>query len=123
MGGSHFIEARRNDPELVEQRLVLEDAAGDTPTPPWRPAGTEWTQADELQSKILDRLGEILAVLASQPLPRKAKPKKPPPAHPRPTRGVDVARARRRVRYLAELDQEVEEAQARWRKANPPPTT
>lgn len=116
MGGSHYISARRNDPDLAEQLLDLADALPDGHTlPPWRPADAEWTQQDELLTKVFDRLGDVVALLADQPLPKGTKRHKPPAHHARPLRAVDVARARRRNRYLAELDDEVEAAKARWR--------
>jgi hypothetical protein len=80
------------------------------PTPP----DAEWTRTDELLTQVLDSLGVLIAVEASHPLPKGAKPKKPPAPRPRPRRGVDIARQRRRARYLAELDDDVAQAQARW---------
>lgn len=116
MGGSHFMAARRGDPIVAEQLLELFEDNAEKTQAVWRPTDAEWTQQDELAAKSYDRLGEILSVLASQPLPQKVKPKKPPPHHPRPVRALDLARARRRNRYLEELDDEVEAAKARWRR-------
>jgi hypothetical protein len=67
-----------------------------------------------LLTQILDTLGVLISIEASHPLPKGSKPKKPPAPMPRPRRGADIARQRRRDRYLAELDAEVEAAQARW---------
>jgi hypothetical protein len=79
------------------------------------PSGLEWLQERELLARILDRLGEAEAIAASHPLSRSVKPKTAPPHCPRPTQALDVARARRRSRQLAELDAEVEAAKAWWR--------
>lgn len=116
MGGSHFVAARRADPDLAEAMLELQEERerqGRKP-PPATPPDAEFTRDHELLSQILDALGTLIAVEASHPLPKGTKPKKPPPPRPRPQRGVDVARVRRRNRYLAELDAEVVAAQQRW---------
>jgi hypothetical protein len=116
MGGSHFVARRRADPELAERMLEQEEAdedAGRT-RKPLGPSDAEHTREDELLTQIIDALSAISAMITSHPLPKGAKPKKPPPPRPRPIRGIDIARQKRRERYLEELDAEVEEAQARW---------
>lgn len=116
MGGSRYIAARRADPDLAERMLELEEASersGRKPAQP-TPPDAEYTREHELLTQILDSLGVLIAIEASHPLPKGAKPKKAPPPRPRPRRGVDVARQRLRARYLAELDDDVAQAQARW---------
>jgi hypothetical protein len=116
MGGSRYVAARRADPDMAEAMLELEeeDDRRGRKRPPPGPPDAEYTREHELLTQILDTLGVLIAVEASHPLPKGAKPKKPGPPMPRPQRGADIARARRRNRYLAELDAEVEAAQARW---------
>lgn len=110
MGGSQFVADRRKDPDVVAEKLGDDTA----PVAPWKPTDADWTLTDELLAKIFDRLGEVVAVEASVPLPKGAKRVKPPPQHPRPIRGIDILRVRQREQRLAELTADVEVAQQRW---------
>lgn len=114
MGGSHFVAARRADPDVYEEVLDLPDGAQQ-----WEPRDVEWTQTHELLADLRDVADALLSVAASHPLPQGATPRKPGPRYPRPTRGIDVARARRRDRNIAELEDEVLQAQARWAAEHP----
>jgi hypothetical protein len=118
MGGSRYVAARRADPDLAEAMLDLQEAAELAGRKPaagsTHPPDAEFTREHELLTQVIDLLGTLIAVEASHPLPKGAKPKKSPPPRPRPMRGVDIARARRRNRYLAELETDVEAAQQRW---------
>jgi hypothetical protein len=116
MGGSRYVAARRADPDLAEALLEAEEAAERAGRKPMSqaPPDSEFTRTHELITQVLDALSVLIAVEASHPLPKGAKAKKPPRPRPRPRRGVDVARQRRRTRYLAELEDEVAAAQQRW---------
>ena len=116
MGGSRFVAARRADPDLAEIMLELEEQAQRMGRKPRSsaPRDAEWTNTEELLTQLIDMVGALIAVEASHPLPKGTKPKKPPPPRPRPQRGVDIARMRRRTRYLNDLEADVVAAQARW---------
>lgn len=108
--GSAYREAVRNDPRVVERVLALDD---DDAVGQWRPQGADWSLRDEMTATLIDRLGQLLAVEAARGSGKKAKS---PAPYPRPLRAVDLARAEAESRYLAELDDDVEAAQARWLK-------
>lgn len=116
LGGSHFVEAMRNDPESI-QRLLDEFGDDELKIPAWAPRGAEWDQHAELLSKIYDVLMALTAITAAHPLPEGAKRPQVPKPHPRPPREIDAIRHRRRQQQLAEMDDEVEAAKARYRAA------
>lgn len=91
--------------------LIVPD---DDTRPPWSPRGEDVSLEVELLTRILDRLGELTAVEASQPLPKGAKRVRAPQPFPRPLRLIDQRRAELDAEYLSELDDEVREAQVRW---------
>lgn len=112
--GSAYREALRNSPETVEALLGLED---EDELPHWSPSGVEWTLQDELLATVVDVVTTLLSVEAARGTGRKPRSVRP---FPRPVRAVDLARSQAEAEYLAELDDEVAEAQARWRAAQEP---
>lgn len=119
MGGSHFIEARRNDPTTLEALVALgvDDDDQDENRTKWTPSGVEWRQGDELLTKILDTLQVLVAITAAHPIPEGGRRPAQPRQHPRPDRPLDMYRRQRALDRQVELDDEVEQAKARYRAA------
>lgn len=62
----------------------------------WRPPASEWNSLAELMAAMLDRQGEMVALLASMPVAqdKKGKPvkrQKPPKPYPRPETAIERA--------------------------------
>lgn len=108
--GSHYKEARRNDPDVVDVLMAMPETEGAR----WRPRGEDVSLTAELLMRLLDRLGDLTSIEASHPLPRGAKVRKAPEPFPRPLRLIDRRRAEADVAYFNELDDEVQAAQERW---------
>lgn len=113
MGGSHYVEAMRNDPVVI-QRMLDKD---EDEAPGWTPSGTEWDQSTELLTKLLDQITALVAIMAAHPIPAGGRRPNIPKPHPRPARLIDKYRLERVEREHAELDDEVEQAKARYREA------
>jgi hypothetical protein len=111
---SHFMVAQQNDPtvadEILRQRTKRKGRA------PYRPSAYEWDLAAQQRKQTIDRLGEIEAILGSQPLPKGTKRLKPPRPFPVPVSAIEQAEARARLLNMADLDREVELAQERYRQ-------
>lgn len=82
----------------------------------WAPSHREWGMAEELLSSILDRVGELLSVEASHPLPKGTKAHKPPKRFPRPVSAYERVKLEARLEYMESIVSDVEEAQARYRQ-------
>lgn len=112
---SNFTRARKEDPELVRRALEWraqhpERAGGG------RPPAADWNMVTELLARVLDRLGELVAVEASRPLPKGTKPKRPPKPFPRPYTVQERIELEVRAEYLASIEADVAEAQERYRQ-------
>lgn len=123
---SHFMVAQMNDPEMArriwEEQQRREKRTGKRRSP-WRPSAYEWGVVPTLLTVIIDRLGELLAVEASQPLPQKAKRLKPPKPFPGPSSAMERVEWEARLAYFESLDAEVQEAQERYRQEHGGQTT
>jgi hypothetical protein len=115
MGGSHYVEALRNDPEVIEDLLDRMDREDEESS--WKPSGTEWDQQTELLTKIFDQLAALVRLTAAHPLPQGARRPEIPKPHPRPIRMLDKYRLDRQARDQTDFEDEVEQAKQRWREA------
>lgn len=112
---------QQKDPEIAEAILDRreERKKKGLAATPYRPSPYEWGLPAILLKAILDRLGELVAVEGSQPLPKGVKMKKPPKAFPVPQTAIEKAEFARRVAYFESIDAEVQEAQERYRREHP----
>lgn len=114
---SHFIVAKKNDPELardVARRLRDGKLAGKTSV--WRPPAAEWTLTLELQASLIDRLGEALALLADMPIAGKKRRAKPPKRVMRPETGIERAERQLAMEHYESIVADVALAQKRYRE-------
>jgi hypothetical protein len=117
---SHFVAAQKRDPETADKILAEQeeaDAAG-RPRPLWRPLITEWSNTDELLALQADRIGELEAMIQNLPFVLRGKKgkAKPPKRYARPETALEQAEFRRRLRYFESVDEDVQEAQERYRQ-------
>lgn len=118
LGGSHYVEAVRSDPELMTAVLDREELLGDDDDASWAPAGTEWRQETELLTTISDQLATLLSVVsATSSIPPGGRQPSRPSPYPRPRRVIDSLRREREIERQNEMDDEVEQAKARYREA------
>lgn len=116
MGGSHYVEAMRKDPDVIE-RILDQDEENDGEDRTWNPRGEEWDQDSELLGKILDQLTALVSIMEAHPIPAGGRRPRPIKPHPRPVRILDKYRLERRQRESDEFQEEIEEAKRRWREA------
>ena len=102
------MEARLNDPEVVEAVL----AAGDQDRPPARPALSEFTPELSMLTNMVDRLSELIAIMVKV---NGGKSSVTP--MPRPLTGIDRALLLREEQHHLDLVDEVRAAQERWAAA------
>lgn len=115
---SHFVAAQKTDPDLVANlaERLAQDKANGKRRKPWRPRAVGWSQDTELIARLLDRTGELLSVMADQPVPNGKRKNKPPKPFPRPETAHEKAELIARTRYFESLDADVREAQERYRQ-------
>ncbi len=112
---SHFVKARKEDPEEIRRVLEWNRQHPERATS-GRPPAADWNLGTELQARILDRLGELLAVQASHPLPKGTRAKKPPRPFPRPATVQERVELEFRAVNLASIEADVAQAQERYRQ-------
>lgn len=110
---SHYVIARKNDPETAAHVLEL-GALGRLPK--WRPPATEFDLHAEIQARVLDRLGEAVALLSDLPIAGKRREGRPPPQFPRPMSAVAEAERQAALAHYDEIVSDVEAAQERYRQ-------
>jgi hypothetical protein len=108
---SHFVTARNNDPDnaLAQAELQREARAAGT-LGKWHPPAEEWDTRTEIEARLLDRMGEVLAVLGDMPMATKRR-SKPPKPFPRPYSAVEEAEQQLAVEHIAEIIDYVEAGQ------------
>lgn len=99
------MEARLDDPRVVEAVL----SGSDQDRPPPRPALSEFTPELSMMTNMVDRLGELIAIMVKV---NGGKSNVSP--MPRPLTGIDRARLRLEEQQHRDLVAEVVEAQKRW---------
>jgi hypothetical protein len=106
---SHYTLATQNDPEFaLEQARRRREARRTGTGGGYRPPAEEWDTRTELEARVWDRLGEILAVLADQPAATK-KRRKPPKPFPRPYSAVEEAEDMLAEEHVEEIIADVED--------------
>lgn len=107
---SRFVIAKRNDPEeaLAVARVLRDHRA--TGKARYRPPAVEWDTTTELQAAVLDRLGEVVALLADMPIAGKKRKAKPPKRTERPETAIERAEQQLSVEHVAEIEADVEQA-------------
>jgi hypothetical protein len=108
---SHFRTAVRNDPDnaLAQAHAQREARAAGTEGK-WRPPAEEWDIRAELDARLLDRLGEVVSLLADLPVAVK-KRHKPPKSFPRPYSAIEEAEQQLAAEHIDEIIEYVEEGQ------------
>jgi hypothetical protein len=108
---SHFRIAVRNDPEnaLAVASAQREARAAGTGGK-WHPPAEEWDLRTELEARLLDRLGEVVSLLADLPVAVK-KRHKPPKPFPRPYSAVEEAEQQLAADHIADIIDYVEAGQ------------
>jgi hypothetical protein len=109
---SRFVIAKRNDPEVALDAARAHREAQRTSATAlrWRPPAVEWNTGTELTAAILDRLGEIEALLADMPIAGKKRKAKPPKRTPRPQTALEQAEKLLAEQHVAEIIADVESA-------------
>lgn len=105
---SRFIIAKRDDPEeaLAVARVLRDHRAMGRGG--YRPPAAEWNTATELQAAVLDRLGEVVALLADMPIAGKKRKAKPPKRTARPETAIERAQKQLSVEHVADIEADVE---------------
>jgi hypothetical protein len=108
---SRFVIAKRNDPEIALEvaRAARESRAAGTGGK-YRPPATEWDTQAELTAAMLDRLGEVSALLQDMPIAGKKRKAKPPKRTPRPATAIEKADQLLADEHVNEIVQDVENA-------------
>jgi hypothetical protein len=108
---SHFRIAVRNDPDnALAMAEVQREARAAGTEGRWQPPAEEWDLRTELDARLLDRLGEVVSLLADLPVAVK-KRHKPPKPFPRPYSAIEEAEQRLAAEHIAEIIDYVEEGQ------------
>lgn len=107
---SHYTIAVQNDPELAlaTARRRREARAAGTGGK-WRPPAEEWDSRAELDARLLDRLGEAVAILSDLPTGVK-KRRKPPKAFPRPYSAIEAAEDALAQEHVEDIIADVEDS-------------
>lgn len=105
---SHYTIAVQNDPELALERARRQREARASGTGGrYRPPAEEWDARTELDARLLDRLGEAVALLSDMPTATK-KRSKPPKQYPRPWSAVEEAEKALAEEHVEEIIADVE---------------
>ena len=105
---SHYVIATQNDPELaMEQARRQREARAAGTGGRWHPPAEEWDVRAELEARLLDRLGEAVALLGDMPTARK-KRTKPPKPFARPRSAIDDAEEMLTHEHIADIIADVE---------------
>jgi hypothetical protein len=108
---SHYRTAVRNDPEFaLEQARWQREARAAGTAGRWHPPAEQWDLRAELEARLLDRLGEAVALLGDMPMGTK-KRSKPPKPFPRPKSAVDEAEEMLAHEHIADIIEYVEAGQ------------
>lgn len=108
---SRYVIAKRNDPEValeVARAAREERAAGRGGK--WHPSAFEWNEQTELSAALLDRMGELVALMQDLPIAGKRRKAKPPKPTPRPVGAIEKAEQRLADEHVSEIVQDVENA-------------
>jgi hypothetical protein len=106
---SRYAIAVENDPELAVEKARAQREARKTGTGGgYRPPAEEWDARAVLEAQMVDRLGEMLAVLADMPMATK-KRRKPPKPWPRPWSAVEEAEQLLAEEHIEEIIADVED--------------
>jgi hypothetical protein len=106
---SRYVIAKRDDPEtaLLIAR-ALREARHTEGRGRYRPPAVEWDTRTELGAAILDRLGEVVALLSDLPIAGKKRKGKPPKRTPRPETAIERAERRLSEEHVEEIVADVE---------------
>lgn len=106
---SRYIIAKRNDPETaLATARALRDARHGEGRSRYRPPAVEWDARAELDAAILDRLGEVVALLSDLPIAGKKRKGKPPKRTPRPETAIERAERQLSEEHVEEIVADVE---------------
>jgi hypothetical protein len=108
---SHYVIAKRNDPEAAMQYArALREQQSEGKAAAWRPPALEWDAHAELLAGLLDRLGELTALVADLPIAGKKRKHKPPKRTARPESAVERAERHLSLEHTMEIIADVEAA-------------
>lgn len=106
---SRYIIAKRNDPETaLATARALREARRSEGRSRYRPPAVEWDARAELDAAILDRLGEVVALLSDLPIAGNKRKAKPPKRTPRPETAIERAERRLSEEHVDEIVADVE---------------
>jgi hypothetical protein len=106
---SRYVIAKRNDPEAaLAIARALREARHTEGRSRYRPPAVEWDTRTELGAAILDRLGEVVALLSDLPIAGKKRKGKPPKRTPRPETEIERAERRLSEEHVEEIVADVE---------------
>ena len=106
---SRYVIAKRNDPEVaLATAHALREARHGEGRSRYRPPAVEWDTRAELDAAILDRLGEVVALLSDLPIAGNKRKGKPPKRTPRPETAIERAERRLSEEHVEEIVADVE---------------
>ena len=106
---SHYVIAKQNDPVIaLEAARQIRERRAAGKGGKYRPPAVEWDTHAELLASILDRQGEILAVLIDQPIAGKRRKAKPPRPTARPESAIERAEQLLSEEHVNEIMADVE---------------
>lgn len=105
---SRYVIAKRNDPVVALEVARADRDRRATGQGRYRPPAVGWDTHADLLARVVDRLGEVAALLADMPIRGKQRKAKPPPPVPRPLTAIEKAEHQLSQEHALEIMADVE---------------